>query len=325
MKKNLSCALIGGYKEDHGQPIYCVAWAEDSYFAEERIHQKETTLHKTERNNVTCNDDANILNNNDSTKHCKEKSKYKEFRYMATCGSNRLSLYEVQEIKGKRKQFAGSGLTVRQAYVDVDEEEIFYSCIFLGRGAGSSNGYLPRRIKKNSQIDPNHTNHDDDNNDEDNSDTSSENGPQLCCVAGKRGIIKIIDTVKMLLVSTLSGHGNEIYDMSVCPTDEWMLLSASKDESTRLWNVRNGQCIAIFAGHEGHRDAVLSVDWHPLGEIFVTGGMDESIKIWSMDKKEIQNAIASDERGDENFRTIYQQLPLFSTSMLHANYGKFHQ
>jgi WD40 repeat protein len=41
------------------------------------------------------------------------------------------------------------------------------------------------------------------------------------------------------------------------------MLSASKDESLRMWNVKNSTCVAIFSGHKGHRDCILSIGWHP--------------------------------------------------------------
>ena len=63
--------------------------------------------------------------------------------------------------------------------------------------------------------------------------------------------------------------------------DENLLLSCCKDESIRMWNVRTGTCLAIFAGDRGHREHVLSLDIHPTGGTFVSGGMDTSVKIWS--------------------------------------------
>jgi polycomb protein EED len=64
-------------------------------------------------------------------------------------------------------------------------------------------------------------------------------GPQLLCVAGTGAIIKVIDTCRRMLFATLSGHGDDIYDLRFSPIDEWILLSASKDESLRMWNVKN--------------------------------------------------------------------------------------
>ena len=55
---------------------------------------------------------------------------------------------------------------------------------------------------------------------------------------------------------------NEIRCHPIIPS---LIASAGSDESVRLWNVQSGACIAIFAGHFGHRDDVLSIvrafDW----------------------------------------------------------------
>ena len=181
-------------------------------------------------------------------------------------------------------------------------------------------------------------------------DLSQNDGPQLLAAAGKRGIIKVIDTVRRALLLTLSGHGDEIYDIKFSPTDEWLLVSASKDESLRLWNVRTATCVAIFAGHEGHRDAALSVGWHPLGKKIASAGMDTTIKLWDLDGGEVREAIerswevkvrrktllggpelgsgrdgsltTADMGKDRNrpFKTVYEQMPYFSTNKVHTDY-----
>jgi WD40 repeat protein len=112
-------------------------------------------------------------------------------------------------------------------------------------------------------------------------DMQSFDGPQLLCVAGTRGVIKVIDTVRQMLAMTLSGHGKDINDLKFSPTNEWLLLSASKDESIRLWNVKNAKCVAIFAGHEGHCDNVLAIAWHSSVHRFVSAGMDTTVKLWN--------------------------------------------
>ena len=113
-------------------------------------------------------------------------------------------------------------------------------------------------------------------------DTHQLDGPQFLCVAGFRGVIKVIDTVQQMLYMTLSGHGADIYDLKFSSTDSSLCISASKDESVRLWNVTSGTCVGIFAGHEGHRDSVLSVAWHPLGNVIASASMDNTVKLWSL-------------------------------------------
>lgn len=70
------------------------------------------------------------------------------------------------------------------------------------------------------------------------------------------------------------GHGAAIHELKVHPVDDSLIISCSKDESIRLWNIRTSVCVAIFAGDKGHRDEVLSCDFHPLGKCFVSAGID---------------------------------------------------
>ena len=86
--------------------------------------------------------------------------------------------------------------------------------------------------------------------------TTTDYNPQLLCVAGQSGRIKVIDPVQGKIVVQLYGHGHDIYDLRVSPTNEYLLLSASVDESIRLWNLQSFACVAIFTGQHGHKEAV---------------------------------------------------------------------
>ena len=119
-------------------------------------------------------------------------------------------------------------------------------------------------------------------------------------------------------------------------------MQASKDESLRLWNAVTGLCIAVFGGHQGHRDEVLSMvralwtpsplslfaharivaqDIHALGNCIASCGMDNTIKIWSLEDESLQQSIeksythgrdeSSATRG--TFPTVFMQFPIFST------------
>jgi WD40 repeat protein len=62
-----------------------------------------------------------------------------------------------------------------------------------------------------------------------------------------------------------------------------MVLSASADESIRLWNVLTGLTVGVFSGDQGHSCEVLGVSWcsyYP--DLFVSSGVDSSVRIWSM-------------------------------------------
>lgn len=104
----------------------------------------------------------------------------------------------------------------------------------------------------------------------------------ILAVGGTGCIIKIIDLSNKKPYRKLIGHRNDIYDLKFYPNDGNILLSASKDNSIRLWNITNCLQIGIFAGPKGHSADVLSIDWHLSGEYFVSSGIDNTIKIWQI-------------------------------------------
>ncbi|KAI2493847.1 hypothetical protein MHU86_20686 [Fragilaria crotonensis] len=264
---------VSNAKEAHGQQIYSVAWSQDLYQY----------------------DDCNTL------------------QCFATCGGNVASVYEVHEGPGKT-----TSIVLRQGYVDPMESETFYACVFGGRSLGRPFGYGPLKTSSDTPdsvmvplrgpncsprkrarapteggCNPKGIPEDTDDMFQMLVNTDFFDGPQLLCVAGTGAIIKVIDTCRRMLFTTLSGHGDDIYDLRFSPTDEWILLSASKDESLRMWNVKTSTCVAIFAGHEGHRDCVLSVAWHSHGHQFASGGMDTTVKLWAVGEgTDVHDAIA---------------------------------
>lgn len=95
-------------------------------------------------------------------------------------------------------------------------------------------------------------------------------GEPLLAVGGVRGVVKVINASRQEVARTLVGHGAMINDVKWHPITPSMLLTASKDESIRLWNVATNTCVAVFAGEAGHRDDVLSVSIHPIGNCFAS-------------------------------------------------------
>ncbi len=151
---------------------------------------------------------------------------------------------------------------------------------------------------------------------------SDDVGNPLVVASGKRGILKVVNLATHEL-GALKGHGDYVNELRTHPLDDGMVFSASRDLSLRLWNVRTMTMIAIFGGEKGHRDDIVSMDIHLLGNCMVSSSIDTSIKIWNLkDPKLVFNMENSDKYSEEcrKLDVAYVQIPLFSTTALHTDY-----
>ena len=319
-------------KEGHGKQLYCVAWSSDS-FTQSNTSDNNVVKYSGFTNgdeidpltdhNLESKEASQNIDNKDSIYECDEHMVHDThsidtgiYHCFATCGSFYLTLYQIDTSN------QNSNMQVKQIYKDADDGEIYYTCVFAGRCKhldGPKMIINEEIILDTSKVISNSYTYLD--GDHGNKMTTS---PQLCLVAGKRGTIKVIDTLQQSLVATLTGHCDEVYDLKLCPTNEWLILSAANDESIRLWNLKVPSCIALFAGHKGHRDAILSLDWHPSGKFFASGGFDQTVKVWSCEHDDIQKSMKDSfcTNGSTRFSTVIQQFPIFNTSKMHSDYGK---
>jgi polycomb protein EED len=74
---------------------------------------------------------------------------------------------------------------------------------------------------------------------------------------------------------------------------------------------------AVFGGDSGHRDEVLSVCVHSLGNCLLSAGMDHSIKIWALDNEDVARAVDG-KHTDDPALTAFQEGPVFSTYRVHS-------
>ena len=173
-----------------------------------------------------------------------------------------------------------------QAYCDPDSEENFYSCAWT---------------------------------------VDTTTGHSLLAVSGSRGIIRVLNVSTKQCIKHYIGHGNAINELKFHPCLPHILLSASKDHSLRVWNIKSDVLMCVFGGVEGHRDEVLSCDFNVFGTKIVSCGMDHSLKIWKFDTEEINLALMASDLykpniNNEPFPTLHIHYPYFSTRDIHKNY-----
>ncbi|GMH38145.1 hypothetical protein BSKO_06029 [Bryopsis sp. KO-2023] len=178
----------------------------------------------------------------------------------------------------------GGEIEVVQVYVDEDPDEEYYACKWTVNEATSS---------------------------------------PILLLAGKKGVMRVVDCGETKLLETMVGHGHCINDIAVFQRSPSLVLTASKDESLRLWNIRTKVCVVIVAGEGGHTAEVLAVDCHLNGDRFLSCGMDNCVKIWSL--KSFRDVIEESHKWDAstakvNFKTKHSYYPTFSSSWIHGNY-----
>lgn len=75
----------------------------------------------------------------------------------------------------------------------------------------------------------------------------------------------------------LRGHSDTVTSVSWSP-DGTKLVSGSRDNTARLWQVANENNTLTYSGHQA---AVLSVAWSPGSHQLASGGEDKTVQVWN--------------------------------------------
>src|SRR5262249_27353582 len=87
---------------------------------------------------------------------------------------------------------------------------------------------------------------------------------------GKAGMLRVV------LEHTLSGHKDDVRSAVFSP-DGQHVITASRDNTARLWDVRTGDSLAVLSGHS---DSVWIAAFSPDGSRIVTASSDKTARIW---------------------------------------------
>ncbi|PKU63154.1 denticleless protein homolog B [Dendrobium catenatum] len=114
----------------------------------------------------------------------------------------------------------------------------------------------------------------------------------ILAVSDEEGFVSCYDTRKRLSchsscwdktaeakISEWVAHENAIFDICWIKDDS-QLLTASGDQTIKLWNAEKRKCIGLLTGHTGSVKSVSSHSSNP--ELFVSGSRDGSFAIWDL-------------------------------------------
>lgn len=104
-------------------------------------------------------------------------------------------------------------------------------------------------------------------------------------ICGGREILKILSISDLSESRSLRvGRTNLNYsaqDIAWHPSDSDCILSAARNSSIVLWNLKNSGTSALEKLYKGHKTMVNRVKWHPnLPDIFISAAQDGFIRIW---------------------------------------------
>lgn len=90
-------------------------------------------------------------------------------------------------------------------------------------------------------------------------------------------LIKIWDVKTGLCIQTIS-HSQGINSISFS-SDSKYIASGNKDNTIKIFEVKNGECLHTL---QGHSNSVNSVSFDPNGKYIVSGSDDKTVKIWNI-------------------------------------------
>ena len=65
------------------------------------------------------------------------------------------------------------------------------------------------------------------------------------------------------------------------------IVSASDDQTVRIWNWQSRQCVAVLSGHNHY---VMCAAFHPTEDLLVSASLDQTVRVWDLTNIRAKNA-----------------------------------
>ncbi|XP_030051930.1 denticleless protein homolog [Microcaecilia unicolor] len=105
--------------------------------------------------------------------------------------------------------------------------------------------------------------------------------PHVLAVANEEGLLRLFDTETRAngrqIFKEWAAHSNAVFDIAWVP-GEHKIVTASGDQTARLWDVRVGELIGTCRGHQCSLKSVAFSKYEKA--VFCTGGRDGNIMVW---------------------------------------------
>ncbi|KAL1542946.1 hypothetical protein AAHA92_19975 [Salvia divinorum] len=103
------------------------------------------------------------------------------------------------------------------------------------------------------------------------------------------GVIQLWDHNKGILIGHFRGHGGPVRGVHfhiseplfVSGGDDYKIkiVSATDDQTIRIWNWQSRTCISVLTGHSHY---VMCASFHPKEDIVVSASLDQTVRVWDM-------------------------------------------
>ena len=133
---------------------------------------------------------------------------------------------------------------------------------------------------------------------------------EILAVADEEGTVALLDASRAgsseddasgspPLLARWAAHDNAVFDARWCRGDR-SLLTASGDQTVRLWDVETEVVHRTFAGHRGSVKAVATRPEDAGGDVFASCGRDGALALWDRRDRGRRRAFEREPLGDAN-------------------------